>query len=588
MIFKKIIILFINFLVEEIKIFRTKLVNFFVYFQEFNVLKLICSKFFLSENCNIFKIEDINNFINYNRKNIKANYIEGESKNKIFVESFINHPLYTIQNCIVANSTSKILKKKCCGILRQGDIKSRKIFNSYGINDIIYIDQGNFITRFYNLLIALKLLKNVKNIDSLLRLKFDNIEIGRDVYEQYLRFKKNPAVNTINKDFYFFLSQALILNNQFKKIFKNNKNSYLIQAETQYFPFTLCKQNAIKFNNKMIARRGISEIGLKIFTKKQKNSKESRQRPPKKIFNLIHKELNKKNIDNYISNSSKFFEVSIGKEIYQRLQKNNKLKKFNSKSDVGKYFNFNKKKPIILILAHELSDGNLNNSWNLFNNDLIWLEETIEKIKNNNNVNWIIKSHPSEHIFNSKIKTKDIYERLAKNYENIKLFPATHSIENFYKFTSVAISSHGTAAFQYPLKSIPTIICGESASSGFGFNIEPKSKFEYFNILKKIDKIKKLDDKIVKRCFTFNYLFKYVCLEPMSILFETDVTMKFDQKLFWKKIYKLIKKKEINYDSFLNSLRFLLNSNNNYYLNLKRLDELKKSKIPVNIRSKSI
>ena len=574
---KKITILFIFFFIEEIKIFRTRIVNLFVNFQEFHILRLIYENLFVIENCKIFKIEEINKFINFNKKNIKEHYIEKRLNNKIFVESFINHPLYTIQNCVIANSTSKVLKRKCCGILREGDIKSRKIFNSYGINEIIYIGKGNIITRFYNLIIAFSLLKNVKSIASLISLKFDNIEIGRMVYEQHLRFNKNPSVNKINKEFYFFLSQALILNSQFKKIFKNNRNSYLVQAETQYFPFRLSMSNAIKFNLKMISRRGgISQFGLKIFTKKLKNLKESRNRPPAKVYKLIHKELSKKNIDSQTSNSSKLFNDNWGLDPSNIYKKKKKIKKFISKIDVCKFFNFDKKKPIILILAHELSDGNFQNSWNLFHNDLMWLEETIKKIKNNDNANWIIKSHPDEVHYKSKIKIKDVYAKLAKNCKNIKLFPANRSIENFNKFTSVVISSHGSAAFQYPLKSIPTIVCGESPSSGFGFTIEPKSKFEYFNILKRINTIKKLNDKIVKRCFAFNYLYKYVSLEALPIFFESDISMKFNKVYFWKRIYKLTKKTNLNFNSFLISLKFLLNNNNSYYLNLRRLDELKK------------
>ena len=285
--FLKIIPLCIKFFIEELKIFRVRMVNFFVFFQEINFLKLLIQKLNSNKNLNIFKINDINNFINYNNKTLNKNFTKDPLKKKIFVESFINHPIYTIQNCVIAHTTSRILKVECCGIIRKGDIKSKKIFNSFGIEEIIYIDQGSFFSRIYNLFIAFKLLNKIKNINSLLKLKVEKIEIGRAIYEQYLRFKKNPEIKDIVSDFYFFLSKALILNNQFKKIFINNHNTYLIQAETQYFPFSLSMQNALKYNNKMISRRGeIANIGLKIF-KDKKNSKESRNRPSKEFFELV-------------------------------------------------------------------------------------------------------------------------------------------------------------------------------------------------------------------------------------------------------------------------------------------------------------
>jgi len=566
------------FLIKEIKILSIRIENLFIHFQEFNVLNLFLEKIFPNKSFKIFKINNINKFIDHNKKNIKHNYIEKNPGQEIFVESFINHPIYTIQECIIANTASRILKKTCCGILRQGDIKSTKIFNSFGINKIIYIDQGNFFLRIYALIAAFKLLKNIKDIESLIKLKYENIEIGRATYEQYLRFKKNPRVNSVVLDFYFFLSQALILNDQFKKIFEKNRNTYLIQSETQYFPFRICMANAIKFNIKMISRRGqIANIGLKTYSKKENHLNENRNRPSKKIFDLVYKKLNKKKFGELISFSSKFFRLNIGTEIHQEIKKRTKLKFFNSKKDVCRYFNFNQKKPIILILAHELSDGATLNSWNLFNNDLIWLEETVKKIKKIKNVNWIIKSHPSENIYNNKVKTSDIYEKLAKNHENIQLFPSSHDIKNFNKFISVAITSHGSAGYQYPLKSIPTIICGEAFYSGFGFNIEPKNKSEYFNILKNIDTIKKLDNKIIKKCLAFHYLNDYFSLEQIPISFKNDISMNFDKMLFWKKTYKLTRKHGVFYKSFANSLKFQLLNNYSYYINLRRFNKFFKN-----------
>ena len=569
--FFKIIPLFVKFFIEELKIYRVRLVNFFVFFQEVNFFKFIFQKLIPRQNINIFKIDDINNFINYNSKTLDKNFTKNPLKKKIFVESFINHPVYTIQNCIIAYTTSRILKTECCGIIRKGDIRSKKIFESFGIKETIYINQGNIFSRICNLFIAFKLLNKIKDIDSLLKLNIKKIEVGRAIYEQYLRFKKNPEIKNIVLDFYFLLSKALILNNQFKKIFINNNNTYLIQAETQYFPYSLCKQNALKYSNKMISRGGeIGNISLKIF-KELKNSRESRTRPPKELVELVYKKFKNKNLKKLLNNSPKFFNLNVGMEIHQTIIKKKKNNLFKSKNDVKKYFGWNNDKPIILILAHELSEGNLSHSWNLFRNNLSWLEETIKKIKKIKNVNWIIKAHPSEHIYNNKVKTPDIYNKLVDDELNIKLFPSSHNIQEFDKFISAVVTSFGTAGHEYPLKSIPTIVCGETNYSGFGFTIEPKNKKEYFSILTRIHKIKKLNKQSVKRCFAFNYLYKYVCLERIPLSYETDISMKFEKKLFWKKTYRLLQKNGAFYRPLYKSLKYQIEKDNPYLINLKRL-----------------
>ena len=164
-----------------------------------------------------------------------------------------------------------------------------------------------------------------------------------------------------------------------------------------------------------------------------------------------------------------------------------------------------------------------------------------------------------------------MFNKFVNDEPNIKLFPSTYDIRNFDKFISVVVTSFGTAGHEYPLKSIPTIICGETNYSGFGFSLEPKSKKEYFNILNKINKIKKLDKESVKRCFAFNYLYKYVCLERIPISYETDISMQFDKKIFWKKTYNLLKDKGVFYKSLFNSLKFQIENDNSYLINLNKL-----------------
>ena len=111
--------------------------------------------------------------------------------------------------------------------------------NSFGINKIIYIHEGNFFSRLWYLFIAYNHLIKIKNIESLIKFKINKIEFGASIYEQYIRFKKKPNISKINIDLYYLLSRALNYNSQFQNIFKNEKKTYLIQGETQYFPFRI-------------------------------------------------------------------------------------------------------------------------------------------------------------------------------------------------------------------------------------------------------------------------------------------------------------------------------------------------------------
>ena len=73
---KKVINLFIKFFIEELKIIKKNVVDIFVYFYDFNILNLLLSKIFNYKNCKIFKINEINDFINYNRKKLKNTFVK--------------------------------------------------------------------------------------------------------------------------------------------------------------------------------------------------------------------------------------------------------------------------------------------------------------------------------------------------------------------------------------------------------------------------------------------------------------------------------------------------------------------------------
>ena len=98
------------------------------------------------------------------------------------------------------------------------------------------------------------------------------------------------------------------------------------------------------------------------------------------------------------------------------------------------------------------------------------------------------------------------------------------------KSTNVAITSHGSAGYEYPLKSIPTVICGESSYSGFGFNIEPKSKIQYYNILNKIHKIKKLDIETISKTKDLDA----ILIGPYDLSASLGVTGDFKNRNFTK------------------------------------------------------
>ena len=50
---------------------------------------------------------------------------------------------------------------------------------------------------------------------------------------------------------------------------------------------------------------------------------------------------------------------------------------------------------------------------------MFWFKETIEQISKIKDINWIIKPHPGEKIYNAKITTQDLLKKYSINNSNI-------------------------------------------------------------------------------------------------------------------------------------------------------------------------
>ena len=59
-------------------------------------------------------------------------------------------------------------------------------------------------------------------------------------------------------------------------------------------------------------------------------------------------------------------------------------------------------------------------------------------------------------------------------------------LQNIYNIVDLVVTSHGSCGHEYSALGVPVIICGDTYYKGFGFNIDPSSKKEYYKLLKDI------------------------------------------------------------------------------------------------------
>ena len=57
-----------------------------------------------------------------------------------------------------------------------------------------------YIKRFFYLFISIKILCKIKSVKDLIKLKYKNLDIGKCLYEQFLRFEKRPGSIQIRRN----------------------------------------------------------------------------------------------------------------------------------------------------------------------------------------------------------------------------------------------------------------------------------------------------------------------------------------------------------------------------------------------------
>ena len=166
---------------------------------------------------------------------------------------------------------------------------------------------------------------------------------------------------------------------------------------------------------------------------------------------------------------------------------------------------------------------------------------------------------------------------IQSNNENIKLFPDNYDVKNFYKFISIAITSHGTPGYQYPVLGIPTIVCGDTSYYGLDFNLEPKTKIKYFNILSNIKYINPLTKEQQDKSKIFWYVFNFLGKAEIPSIYYSDISMKYDKKKYWKESLKLLKIYNKYEQNFHKSFEYQLKNNNSNLINLEKLSNIRKT-----------
>ena len=577
----KFFLILIYFLREEIKLNFTRLKFIYSFFKEFSIFRFFLYLFNNSFNPSRDKI-----FRNYIYKNSQKWKNKNNSKNLdnkyLLIGSFIPNVVYAVSDTIIGKNLMEILNTNGIALMNNYDLKKKLLFKSFGIEKIIILKNLNLFVRLNYFIKAYLIIQSCKNIDEFLKFNINNVEIGKAVYDHYLRFSGIGTTNEFVPKFYVYLAKCLSIYDQFNKYLKKYKIVALVQTEKQFIPGSVVFQSALVNGINTYSRTGILN---KFSIKKYSNVNErytQRSRYSKKLFNAVVKNFGKEAIEAGGNIVKKRFEGKPGFQVFNEyyilpeFTKGKKIRKIDrkriTKEDLCKRLGWSLDSPIGVLFSSDLTDGVFDATWSVFRDRLTWLRESLDAITKINNMNWLVRPHPNDKLNNVITSTVSEYEKICSNYNHIKMFPEDVAPGSIPKLIDVSVTQSGTAASEYPCFGIPTIITSETLCSGLGYTIEPQSKEEYFFQLQNANTLEKLNDHQIELAKTYLFI-QYELSRIPAKLIAPHETKYVNKKIFWTEMTQLLDQYKYEEDLLLQMMRIQEANNDVHTIDYRMLEK---------------
>ena len=173
-------------------------------------------------------------------------------------------------------------------------------------------------------------------------------------------------------------------------------------------------------------------------------------------------------------------------------------KKVLSREEMIQLLHLDPDKKNVVIMAHTFTDAVFNYGLDYYFRDYYdWTEQTLKIASTVDNVNWVLKPHPTRSSYNeSEDSIEDMFARYHK--PNMFLLPDEISGESIKNIADVVITIGGNAGAEYACFGIPAVIVGKPYYHGWGFTIEPKNPQEYKEALSSLNEMQRLSDKQIE------------------------------------------------------------------------------------------
>lgn len=337
---------------------------------------------------------------------------------------------------------------------------------------------------FIKIFFLIKIFLDLKDGEDLVKIKIEDVEVGKHLYDYLLAKYKLSTINKLNLklkimaliDIVYYLSSIKLISKYDYPLIILPDNAYRHGMIFEY-----AKQKELKC---------LAGLSMTAFTAHKYDSKESYsfhcRTPSKKLVNSIKHNPHsiKKAKDSYLKRIS-------GDGDQHDVVRAFSLNKINiSRNKLINIMSLDPDKPIVLVASHIFRDAPHAYPNTIFKDYEIWLKETCLELSKNEEINFVIKEHPSYKLYNEEGVIENILDEVGCKDA---LLPKNIRTNTLYDSIDCLITCGGTAGMEFAYNGTPVILGASPPYSGFGFTINSSTREDYIKNIKEVQNFKKLN-----------------------------------------------------------------------------------------------
>mgnify|MGYP000100112277 CR=1 FL=1 len=345
-----------------------------------------------------------------------------------------------------------------------------KILYKKNTSNSLSLNNFNIFNEYKYINLSRKIISKIKNKKDVKHIKINNINVGREIYDTYIRFSGKTSLNLNDFILIEIIAKILFMEKKLVRFIKNNKIKFYYSRQSAYIHHGYVANFLLKKKVKVFLTGSRNEYIYKY------NGSHYHYPYNFRIYKKIFKALGNKKIKLLEAKkilSNRFKGIKPKQDLWiDNFQEHNPYKKGQ-----GHTYKF---KPKCVIFLHCFVDSPLMGGNIIFDDYADWIIKTLNFLEDKKLSKYVlIKPHPD-----AKLESIKFEEYLINHFPKFRWLNRNTSNKDIFKNKlNVGITVRGNVIPELAFHGIRPIAAGENISQSFSFASTAKTQKEYFNLI---------------------------------------------------------------------------------------------------------